>query len=105
MVLLMEKQAVDVVPLRTVYLQEVREKGFLYAHAAMLREIKYRLAALPQYSRSRDKAISEAVRMHTRLIFMAAFDRCALPPVKEIDRLFIEVFGELSRPALTRRLQ
>ncbi len=104
MVLLMEKQAVDVVPLRTVYLQEIRKEGFLPAHTAMLREIKYRLEALPQYSRSRDKAICEAVRMHTRLIFMAAFARYTLPPVKEIDRLFIDVFGEFSRPALTRRL-
>ncbi len=104
MVLLMENRAFDMVPLKYLYLQEVQRKGFLPAHAAMLREIKHRLDAQPHYARSQERAVSEAVRMHTRLIFMAAFARCSLPPVPEMDSLFVEVFGEFSRPALARRL-
>lgn len=92
------------IALRSYYLQAIQQKGFLSAHAAVLSEIKKKLDLHPVYSKSPEKAACQAVRMHTRLIFIAAFARFPLPPVQEIDRLFINVFGEFGRPALTQRL-
>ena len=104
MVLITARIAESVVPLKTLYLQEIQNKGFSPAHRAMLCEIKNRLAYASGFARNPDETIREAVRMHTRLVFMAAFAHYPIPPVEEVDQLFIEVFGEFSRPALTGRL-
>lgn len=105
MALMMVGTETNIVPLKTRYLQLIHENGFSLAHQSMLREIKFQLDRNPHYCGRPLDAMKEAIRIHTRLVFMAAFSRCALPPVKEIDRQFFEVFGELSRPFLSGQIQ
>lgn len=105
MALMMVQETTEIVPLKKRYIQEIRESGFPRAHRAILHEIKFWLDHDPAYCGSPAKAIREAVRLHTRLVFMAAFSKCPLPPVHEIDHLFVEVFGDVSRSVLDQPVQ
>jgi len=104
MALMMVQDTTDIVPFKKQYIREIRKMGFPPAHRAILNEIKTWLEHDPAYHGMPSEAIREAIRLHTRLIFMAAFSKCNLPPVIEIDRLFIEVFGEQSQAELTHRV-
>ncbi len=105
MALMMLQDTTDIVPFKKLYIREIRKNGFPPAHRAILNEIKTWLEHDPAYRGMAAEALHEAIRLHTRLIFMAGFSKCALPPVEEIDRLFVEVFGEQTRGALSQRLQ
>ena len=104
MALMMVQDNTDVVPFKKQYIREIRKNGFPPAHRAILYEIKTWLEHDPLYRGMTAEAIHQAIRLHTRLIFMAAFSRCPLPPVEEIDRLFVEVFGEQAQAQLSQRI-
>ncbi len=105
MALMMVQDTSDIVPLKKRYIQAIHKNGFSKAHREMLAEIKRWLDYGYPFNPTPDEALHEAVRLHTRLIFMAAFAKCALTPVEEIDRLFVEVFGENSQPLLQHPVQ
>ena len=105
MALMMVQDTTDLVPFKKQYIREIRKIGFPPAHRAILSEIKTWLEHDPAYHGMPAEAIHEAIRLHTRLIFMAAFSKCSLPPVEDIDRLFVEVFGEQSQAELSQRVQ
>ncbi len=104
MALMMVQDTEDIVPFKKQYIREIRRFGFPPAHRAILNEIKTWLEHDPAYRGMPAEAIHEAIRLHTRLIFMAAFSKCDLPPVDEIDRLFVEVFGEQSQAVLSQQI-
>jgi hypothetical protein len=104
MALMMVQETTDIVPFKKQYIREIRRNGFPPAHRAILEEIKTWLEHDPLYRGMTAEAIQEAIRLHTRLIFMAAFSKCALPPVDEIDRLFVEVFGDQAQAVLSQRI-
>jgi hypothetical protein len=104
MALMMVQETTDIVPFKKQYIREIRKNGFPPAHRAILTEIKTWLEHDPAYRGMTAGAIHEAIRLHTRLIFMAAFSKCALPPVDEIDRLFVEVFGEQAQSVLSQNV-
>ncbi len=103
MALMMVQDTSDIVPFKKQYIREIRKNGFPPAHRAILNEIKTWLEHDPLYRGITGEALQEAIRLHTRLIFMAAFSKCPLPPVEEIDKLFVEVFGEQAQVALSQR--
>jgi hypothetical protein len=105
MALMMVQETTEIVPIKVRYIQEIQQTGFLQAHRAMLHEIKFWLDHDPAFCGSPVEAIREAVRLHTRLVFMAAFSNCPLPSVEEIDHLFVEVFGDFSRSVLNQPIQ
>jgi hypothetical protein len=104
MALMMVQDTTDIVPFKKRYIREIRKMGFPPAHRAILNEIKTWLEHDPAYYGKSSEAIREAIRLHTRLIFMAAFSRCTMPPVEEIDRLFVEVFGEQTQAELSQHV-
>jgi hypothetical protein len=102
MALMMVQDKSDIVPLKKRYIRSIHKVGFTLAHREILAEIKRWLDYDANFSAEPSEALHEAVRLHTRLVFMAAFSKCQLPPVAEIDRLFVEVFGEFSLSILNQ---
>jgi len=95
-----DNSSITVAAMKADYLQAVQKKGFLDAHQQTLKEIKDRLDRDPYFRDHPVEAAKQAVRLHTQCIFMAAFEHGLVPPVPDLDRLFVQIFGETGQAVI-----
>ncbi len=91
---------ITVTSLKADYFQSIQKNGLLNAHHQTLMQIKEWLDHDPYYRSHPEAAAKQAVRLHTQCIFMAAFEQNIVPPIRDLDNMFVHVFGESGRAVI-----
>ncbi len=78
---------------RGIYLEAIRLLGFIKAHKNFLQDVKSVYKKDPFLKEYPREAAEQAFQLHVYFIYLAKHLSTEVPPIRDLDAMFVEVFG------------